>query len=195
MAFHRDINRFDEVIEQDPTYVLGNRSSQSQKFIYGCAFLTHIRSGDPMLSDDELEEIRRRKMQLMLERAQKPKVAEPMANGIVNLLYDHNFWQTIQKTKVAFVEFYGEWCNPCKVLAPIFSELAQDYKDKVYFAKIDIDRNRMTVAQFGVQSVPMVIVFKNGKVVGSLPGLRSYADYDRAINQVLGKGPDESSYV
>ncbi|MFW9960936.1 MAG: thioredoxin domain-containing protein [Candidatus Thorarchaeota archaeon] len=148
-----------------------------------------------MLSDDELEEIRRRKMELMIERAQKSKVAEPMANGLVNILYDNNFWQTIQQTKLAFIEFYGEWCNPCKVLAPIFAELAQDYKERVYFAKIDIDRNRMTVAQFGVHSVPMVIVFKNGKVVGSLHGLRGYADYEKAINQVLGKGPDDSSYV
>ncbi|MFW9958198.1 MAG: thioredoxin family protein [Candidatus Odinarchaeota archaeon] len=148
-----------------------------------------------MLSDDELEKIRQRKLQLLIERAQKPKVPEPMANGVVNQLYDHNFWQTISSTKVAFVDFYGEWCAPCKTLAPIFAELAQEYKEQVYFAKIDIDRNRMTVAQFGVQSVPMIIVFKNGKVVGSLPGLRSYSDYEIAIKQVLGKSPDESSYV
>ncbi len=195
LAFVQDINRFDEVIVLRSTNAFRNMSRPSQKFIYGCADFTHSRSGDSMLSDDELEEIRRRKMQLMIERAQKPKVAEPMANGLVNQLYDHNFWQTIQQAKVAFVDFYGEWCNPCKVLAPIFAELAQDYKEKVYFAKIDIDRNRMTVSQFGIQSVPMVVVFKNGKVVGSLPGLRSYADYEMAINQVLGKGPDESSYV
>lgn len=148
-----------------------------------------------MLSDDELEEIRRRKMQLLIEQAQKPKIDEPLANGLVNPLFDHNFWQMIQQTKIAFIDFYGEWCNPCKALAPIFAELAREYKGKVYFGKIDIDRNRMTVGQFGVQSVPMVIVFKNGKVIGSLPGLRSYNDYDMAINQVLGKGPDESSYV
>jgi len=148
-----------------------------------------------VLSDDELEKIRQRKLQLLIERAQKPKVPEPMANGVVNQLYDHNFWQTISSTKVAFVDFYGEWCAPCKTLAPIFADLAQEYKEQVYFAKIDIDRNRMTVAQFGVQSVPMIIVFKNGKVAGSLPGLRSYSDYEMAIKQVLGKGPDESSYV
>jgi thioredoxin 1 len=148
-----------------------------------------------VLSDDELEEIRRRKMQLLMERAQKPKETEPMANGLVNQLTDQNFWQAIQQTKIAFVDFYGEWCSPCKVLAPIFSELAQEYKGKVYFAKIDIDRNRMTVSQFGVQSVPMVIAFKDGKVVGALPGLRNYNDYEMAINQVLGKRPDESSYM
>lgn len=148
-----------------------------------------------MLNDDELGEIRRRKMKLLMEQAQKPKVAEPLANGQVNPLYDHNFWQTIQKTKIAFVDFYGEWCNPCKALAPIFAELAQDYAEKVFFAKIDIDRNRQTVGQFGVQSVPMVIVFKDGKPVGNLPGFRGYADYDMVISQLVGKGPDDSSYV
>ncbi len=140
-----------------------------------------------MLSDDELAEIRRRKMKLLMEQAQKPKVAEPLANGQVNLLHDNNFWQTIQKTKVALVDFYGEWCNPCKALAPIFAELAQDYAGKAYFAKIDIDRNRRTVSQFGVQSVPMVIVFKDGKMAGQLPGLRSYADYDMALSQLVGE--------
>ncbi|MHA1613287.1 MAG: thioredoxin domain-containing protein [Candidatus Thorarchaeota archaeon] len=139
-----------------------------------------------MLSDDELAEIRRRKMKLLMEQAQKPKVAESLANGIVNQLHDHNFWETIQKTKVALVDFYGEWCNPCKGLAPIFAELAQDYSGKAYFAKIDIDKNRRTVGQFGVQSVPMVIVFKDGKMVGQLPGLRSYADYDMALSQLVG---------
>jgi len=147
-----------------------------------------------MLSDDELEEIRRRKMKILMEQAQKPKVAEPLANGLVNQLFDHNFWQTIQQTKVALVDFYGEWCNPCKALAPIFAELAKDYQSKVFFGKIDIDRNRRTVGQFGVQSVPMVIVFKDGKPVGQLPGLRGYADYDMVLSQ-LTAAVDNSDYV
>ena len=151
-----------------------------------------------MLNDDELEEIRRRKMQVLMERAQeaqKPKVLEPMANGRVNILTDASFWAAIQQTKYAFVEFFGEWCGPCKTLAPIFSELAKDNEGKVYFSKVDIDRNRRTTTQFGVQSVPMVIVFKDGKPLGKLPGLRPYSDYDNIVEQLLGKGPDESSYV
>lgn len=151
-----------------------------------------------MLNDDELEEIRKRKMQILMERAQQaqqPQVLEPMANGRVNFLTDAIFWQTIQQTKNAFVEFFGEWCSPCKTLAPIFAALAQDNKGKVYFAKIDIDRNRRATSQFEVQSVPMVIVFKDGKPLGKLPGLRPYADYDMILEQLLGKGPDESSYV
>jgi len=151
-----------------------------------------------MLNDDELEEIRRRKMQILMERAQeaeKPKALEPMANGLVNELYDATFWQTISKTKFAIVDFYGEWCGPCKTLAPMFAELARDYSEKVYFAKIDIDRNSRTTVQFGVQSVPMIIAFKDGKPIGKLPGLRPYNDYDMVIEQMIGGGPDNSSYV
>ena len=132
-------------------------------------------------------------MELLIEQASKPKVQEPMSNGIVNPLFDANFWQTIQKTKVAFVDFYGEWCSPCKALAPIFAELAKDYHGKAFFAKVDIDRNRRTAAQFGVQSVPMVIVFKDGKPVGNIPGLRQYTDYDMLLERLT--GPDNTSYV
>ena len=132
-------------------------------------------------------------MQLLMERAQKPKVQEPMANGKVNPLYDSNFWQTIQQTKLAFVDFYGEWCSPCKALAPVFSELASEYAGKVFFAKVDIDQNRRTAAQFGVQSVPNVIVFKDGKVIGNISGLRRYADYDSLLEKL--SAPDETSYV
>ena len=134
----------------------------------------------------------------MMERAQeaqKPKPLEPMANGKVNILTDANFWSTIQQTKLAFVDFFGEWCGPCKTLAPIFAELAQDYEGKVFFAKIDIDRNRRTTTQFGVHSVPMVIAFKDGKPIGKLPGLRPYADYDNVLDQLVGNPPDTSSYV
>lgn len=151
-----------------------------------------------MLNDEELEEIRRRKMQILMERAQqvqKPQPLEPMANGRVNLLTDANFWETIQKTKFAIVDFFGQWCSPCKTLAPIIAELARDYKEKVFFGKIDIDQNRRTTVQFGVQSVPMVIAFKDGRPIGKLPGLRPYADYDMVLDQMVRKGPDESSYV
>jgi len=151
-----------------------------------------------VLNDEELEEIRRRKMQIMMERAQQaqqPKIMEPMANGQVNLLTDANFWQTIQRTKFAIVDFFGQWCAPCKTLAPIFAGLARDYQGKVFFAKIDIDQNRRTTVQFGVHSVPMVIVFKDGKPIGNLPGLRHYNDYDMVLEQLIGRGPDESSYV
>lgn len=141
-----------------------------------------------MHSDDELEAIRRKKMQELMRRSQTPKapsVLEPLANGIVNLLDASNFWPTIQKTKTALVDFYGEWCQPCKMLAPILAELAVQYKGKVFFAKVDIDRNPSLAAQFRVQSVPNVSAFKNGRFVANLIGVRRYGDYDAWLQRLL----------
>ncbi len=120
-----------------------------------------------------------------MAQAQAPKVNEPMANGFVNLLTEASFWPTVQQTKTALIDFYGEWCSPCKMLAPIFNELAKEFQGKVFFGKIDIDKNPRTTAQFGVQSVPMVIAFQNGKPVGKLPGLRTYNDYDMILEKLL----------
>lgn len=143
-----------------------------------------------MLGDDELAEIRRRKMELMMKRAKeaqqpKPQVLEPTANGTVTILTEANFWQAIQQTKTALVDFFGEWCGPCKTLAPILAELASEYKSRVYFAKVDIDRNRRLAGQFGVQSVPNVFAFKNGRVVNNLAGVRSWNEYDAWIRRLL----------
>ncbi|MFW9850262.1 MAG: thioredoxin domain-containing protein [Candidatus Thorarchaeota archaeon] len=135
--------------------------------------------------DDELAEIRRRKMLKLMQEAQKPEVTEPMGNGVVNLLTDATFWPTLQKTKYAFIDFFGEWCSPCKMLAPIFNGLAREYQGKAFFGKIDIDRNPRATAQFGVQSVPMVIAFLNGRPVGQIPGLRTYNDYDMLLEKLI----------
>lgn len=139
--------------------------------------------------DDELAEIRKRKMQDLMHRLQEPPaptVAEPLGNGNVHLLTDATFWNTVQQTNNSLIDFYGEWCSPCKMLAPIFGDLALDYKGQAFFGKIDIDRNPRTTAQFGVQSVPMVIAFKRGQPVGKLPGLRNYVDYDQILQRMIG---------
>ncbi|MHA2227807.1 MAG: thioredoxin family protein [Candidatus Thorarchaeota archaeon] len=140
------------------------------------------------MTDDDLAEIRRRKMELLMERAKKakdPQLAEPLSRGVVEELTDATFWQTIQQTKNALIDFYGEWCYPCKTLAPIVAELAQEYTGKLFFGKIDIDRNPRTTAQFEVQSVPMVVAFKNGKPIGKIPGLRKFNEYDDVAQQMV----------
>ena len=152
--------------------------------------MMHNREGIMMTEDDELAAIRRKKMEMLMRQAgqpPKPQVAEPLANGQVNVLTDATFWPTIQKTKIALVDFYGEWCRPCKALAPIIAELARAYKGKVFFGKIDIDRKPRTTQQFRVQSVPMVHVFENGRPLTSVLGLRQYNDYDIIIRQLLAR--------
>lgn len=138
-----------------------------------------------MAEDEELLEIRRRKMEQLMKMTQKPPVAEPLSKGRVVHLTESDFWSTLNQTKIALIDFFGEWCGPCKALGPIFAKLAADYKGEAFFGKIDIDKNPRIAAQFGVQSVPNVVVFRDGKPMGNLPGLRGYADYSNIIEQLL----------
>ena len=67
--------------------------------------------------------------------------------------------------------FWAEWCGPCKQISPILSELAEDYKEKILIAKVNIDENPEVPSNYGIMSIPTLILFKNGKSVSSQIGL------------------------
>ena len=84
---------------------------------------------------------------------------------------DSNFEETLKKNKLAFVDFWANWCGPCRALAPTIVELAQEYNGKVLIGKLDVDENPVTAQKFQVFSIPTMIVFKDGKEVERLVGL------------------------
>jgi len=69
------------------------------------------------------------------------------------------------------VDFWAEWCGPCKQISPILSELAEEYKEKILIAKVNIDENPEVPSNYGIMSIPTLILFKNGKSVSSQIGL------------------------
>ena len=87
-------------------------------------------------------------------------------------LTDGNFDDSVIKSSVpVLVDFWAEWCGPCRMLAPTVEELATDYGDKVTIGKLNVDDNPNTATQFGVRSIPTLLLFKDGEVVESVVGL------------------------
>lgn len=85
-------------------------------------------------------------------------------------LTDANFDQVINSDKPVLVDFWAEWCGPCKMIGPVVEELAGDYDGKAVIAKLNVDENPQTTAKFGVRSIPTLLVFKGGQVVDKQVG-------------------------
>ena len=84
------------------------------------------------------------------------------------------------------VDFWAGWCGPCLRMAPAFESLATEFQGKVRFAKLDVDENQRTSGNYGVMSIPTLILFKGGKPVGQIVGLQSREKVKQAIEQTFG---------
>lgn len=85
-------------------------------------------------------------------------------------LEDKNFETAFPKTGKAVIDFYADWCGPCKMIAPVFEELSKEFEGKVEFFKVNIDKATATAEKFGVMSIPTLIYFKDGKNVDQSVG-------------------------
>jgi thioredoxin 1 len=91
----------------------------------------------------------------------------------------------LNSDKPVIIDFWAEWCAPCRQIAPIIKELAGEYGDQVTIAKMDIDANQSTPGQYGVRAIPTVLAFKGGQVVEQLQGLRPKADFEEMVKKLL----------
>ena len=90
----------------------------------------------------------------------------------INNISDVSFEQDVLKsTKPVLVDFWAEWCGPCRALTPILEEVAGVYHDKINVVKLNVDDNPLSASQYGVMSIPTLMIFKNGQLAGTKMGL------------------------
>lgn len=101
---------------------------------------------------------------------------------------DSNFDQTLKDNQYVLVDFWAEWCGPCRAVAPVIEDLAGEYEGKIKVAKLDVDANPQTAMKYRVMSIPTIILFKDGQpaevIVGARPKQQFVAQLSKHVPQV-----------
>jgi len=99
---------------------------------------------------------------------------------------DETFAQEVLQSELpVLVDFWAPWCGPCRMIAPVLEEIASEWPDRLKIAKVNVDEDQAYAGQFGVQSIPTMILFHGGKAVGQLVGFRPKADLVRILDKAL----------
>ncbi|MBD3270770.1 thioredoxin [Candidatus Peregrinibacteria bacterium] len=98
---------------------------------------------------------------------------------------DSNFEQEVLKSDIpVLVDFYAEWCGPCKMMAPIIDKLAEEYEGKVKIGKVDVDSQPENSQKYQVQSIPTLIIFKDGEPINQMVGFQSEENLRKALDEL-----------
>ena len=104
---------------------------------------------------------------------------------MVENIHGKNLKEVIKQFKYSLVYFWADWCKPCKALSPVLNELEVQIGDKIKFFKLDVEEHPSTTGEYGIESVPTILVFKNGEPVTSLVGFNPKGDLEHEIISIM----------
>jgi thioredoxin len=122
--------------------------------------------------DEDLEKIKRKKLEEMMRRISdrtEEKLPSQASDKPVDLT-DATFTKFVDDSSLSVIDCWAPWCGPCHMVSPIIEELAREYAGKISFGKLNMDNNQGVAAQYGIRSIPTLLVFKHGKLVDQIIG-------------------------
>jgi len=108
-----------------------------------------------------------------------------MAENVMEFCDDNFELEVLNADIPVLVDFWAEWCGPCKALAPTVAELADEYKDKVKVGKVNVDSNGNTATNYGVRSIPTLLIFQNGTILNQIVGNVAKESITKLLNEVV----------
>jgi thioredoxin 1 len=108
-----------------------------------------------------------------------------MSSANILTLTDENFSkEVLQSPQPVLVDFWAEWCGPCKMLGPLLDELAEEYAGRVKIGKVNVDDSQALAAQYGIRSIPTLLLFHQGQIADQMVGLRNKRDLKTSFDRV-----------
>ena len=109
-----------------------------------------------------------------------------MAGAATLTITEANYQSEVVQSQVpVLIDFWAEWCQPCRMIGPTIDQIASEYAGKAKVGKVDVDSNRNLAVQFGIQSIPCVVVVKGGQVVARAMGIKTKAEFAKMIDAAL----------
>ena len=136
--------------------------------------------------DEEMQSIRERRMVEMMRRTRAQLQTAEKYDGKPIILSDTTFSSEISKHPLMVVDFWAAWCGPCRMVAPIVEQLAKEYSGRVAFGKLNVDENPLTSNEFQVQSIPTLLIFRDGQPVDGIIGAAPKYQIESKLKAQLG---------
>ncbi|MBD2168216.1 thioredoxin [Calothrix membranacea FACHB-236] len=104
---------------------------------------------------------------------------------LVSYIQESEFETLLSEEKILVVDFTATWCGPCRIIAPLMEQIAQEYQGSVKVVKVDVDSNKPLFKKFGLRGIPAVLIFKDGELVETIVGVSPYEKFSSAISELI----------